>query len=79
MVTYAGMLGFSYCPKFIAEHYLTMTHISLCYGRLSRMDYGVQHHFQRYFSYIVAVSFIGWGNRSTRRKPSTCRFTDKRY
>jgi hypothetical protein len=29
-------------------------------------------HFQQYFSYIVAVSFIGGGNRSTRRKPSTC-------
>jgi len=25
------------------------------------------------FSYIVAVSFIGGGNRSTRRKPLTCR------
>ena len=30
-------------------------------------------HFQQYFSYIVAVSFIGGGNRSTRRKPLTCR------
>ena len=26
----------------------------------------------KYFSYIVAVTFIGWGNRSTQRKPSTC-------
>jgi hypothetical protein len=26
-------------------------------------------HFQQYFSYIVTVSFIGAGNRSTRRKP----------
>jgi WD40 repeat protein len=26
--------------------------------------YGVSHHFQRYFSYIVAVSFIGGGNWS---------------
>jgi len=34
--------------------------------------YGVQHHFQQYFSYIVAVSFIGGGNWSTRRKPPTC-------
>jgi len=31
----------------------------------------VQRNFQQYFSYIVAVSFIG-GNRSTRRKPPTC-------
>jgi hypothetical protein len=30
-------------------------------------------HFQQYFSYIVAVTFIGGGNRSTRRKPPTCR------
>jgi hypothetical protein len=26
-----------------------------------------------YFSYIVRVSFIGGGNRRTRRKPPTCR------
>jgi len=25
--------------------------------------------FKQYFSYIVEVSFIGGGNRSTRRKP----------
>jgi len=35
--------------------------------------YGVLHHFQQYFSYIVTVSFIGGGNRTTRRKPPTCR------
>jgi hypothetical protein len=29
--------------------------------------------FQQYFSYNVAVSFIGGGNRSTRRKPPTRR------
>ena len=35
-------------------------------------DYGVYHHFQHYFSYIVTtISFIGGGNRSTRRKPPT--------
>ena len=28
---------------------------------------------QQYFSYINAVSFIGGGNKSTRRKPSTHR------
>jgi len=28
--------------------------------------------FQQYFSYIVTVSFISGGNRSTRRKPPTC-------
>jgi hypothetical protein len=29
--------------------------------------------FQQYFSYIVAVSFIGEGNRITQRKPLTGR------
>jgi len=29
--------------------------------------------FQQYFSFILAGSFIGGGNRSTRRKPPTCR------
>ena len=33
--------------------------------------YGVKRHFQQYFSYIVAISFISGGNRSTRRKPPT--------
>jgi len=32
------------------------------------MIYGVFRHFQQYFSYIAAVSFIGGGNR---RKPLT--------
>ena len=45
--------------------------------------YSIQHyvikfvsdlrHFQQYFSYTVAVSFIGGGNWSARRKPPTCR------
>jgi len=30
--------------------------------------YGVLCHFQQYFSYILVVSFIGEGNRSTRKK-----------
>ena len=34
------------------------------------LSYGVLRHFQQYFSYIVAVSFIGRGNQSTRRKPT---------
>jgi hypothetical protein len=28
----------------------------------------------QYFGYIVAVNFIGGGNRNTRRKPLTCHF-----
>ena len=41
--------------------------------RVRVWDYGVQRHLQQYFSYIVVVSFIGGGNRSTRRKPPTGR------
>jgi hypothetical protein len=37
------------------------------------MIHGASRHFQQYFSYIVAVSFIGGRNRNTRRKPPTCR------
>jgi hypothetical protein len=36
----------------------------------SKHFYGVKRYFQQYFSYIVAVSFIGGGNRRTRRKPT---------
>ena len=32
-----------------------------------------KHHFQQYFSYIMAVSFIGGGKQSTWIKPQTCR------
>jgi hypothetical protein len=28
---------------------------------------------QQYFSYVVAVSYIGGGSRRTQRKPPTCR------
>jgi hypothetical protein len=41
--------------------------------------YGVKCHFQQYFSYIVAVSFIGGGNRRTQRKPLTCLEKDMQY
>jgi hypothetical protein len=37
------------------------------------MVYGVLRHFQHYFNYIVAVSFIGGGNRSTLKKSLTYR------
>ena len=33
---------------------------------------GVKRYYQQYFSYIVAFSFIGRRNRSTRKKPSIC-------
>ena len=60
-------------------------HISLGYlsytipGNCSYIDYYwlvwfiVLMPLSQYFSYIVAVRFIGGGNRSTLRKPLTCR------
>jgi hypothetical protein len=36
-------------------------------------DHYVERLFQQYFSDIVAVGFIGGGNRSTKRKPLICR------
>ena len=42
--------------------------------------YGVKRHFQQYFSYIVEVSFIGGGNRSTRGETTELlQVTDKFY
>jgi hypothetical protein len=38
--------------------------------------YGIYRHFQQHFSYIVAVRFIGGGNRNTQRSPQV---TDKLY
>ena len=48
---------------------------SLCcnVSRLLVFRFGLWCHFQQYFSYIMAVSFIGGGNRSILRKPLTCR------
>jgi hypothetical protein len=33
----------------------------------------INRQYEQYFSYVVAVSFIGGRNGSTRRKPPTCR------
>ena len=59
--------------------YYTKKHHHICIGGLG---YDVQRHFQQYFSHIVAVSCIGGGNRSARRKPpagrkSSCNFIEK--
>jgi hypothetical protein len=35
------------------------------------MVYGVKHHFQQYFSYIMATGFSGGRSRSIRREPPT--------
>jgi hypothetical protein len=41
--------------------------------------YGVQRHFQQYFSYIVAVSFIGSRKPEYPEKTTDLRTTDKLY
>jgi hypothetical protein len=42
--------------------------------------YDVERYFQKYFSYIVLASFIGGGNRSTRKKNTDLpQVTDKLY
>jgi hypothetical protein len=48
---------------------LTVDFVIIIHNSLVR-SYGL---FQQYFSYIVAVGFIGGGNQSIRRKPLTCR------
>jgi len=46
----------------------------VCYSiyRIGTLEWFVVY-FQQYFSHIVAVSLIGVGTRSTRRKQPTCR------
>jgi hypothetical protein len=33
------------------------------------LNFGVERHFQQYFSYIMVTSFSGGGSRSTWREP----------
>jgi hypothetical protein len=39
--------------------------------------YGVYRHLQQYFSYIMALNFIGGGNLSIRRKPLLSKYLKK--
>jgi len=41
--------------------------------RISVLGLWCLRHSQQYFSCIEVISFIGGGNRNTRRKTSTCR------
>jgi hypothetical protein len=52
--------GLSYCPSWYSFF-------------IKVWFYGALRHFQQYFSYILAASFIVGGNQSTQRKPPTCR------
>jgi hypothetical protein len=42
-----------------------------CHIKALMVVYGVLRHFQQYFSFIVAINFIGGENRSKQRKPLT--------
>ena len=55
-----------YITRFTFSLYLYISHDShFLYTCIYHTGYGVLRHFQQYFSYIVAVSFIGGGNPST--------------
>jgi hypothetical protein len=43
-------------------HFLIIIVIQLYTCKLGGYSYAVKRHFQQYFSYIVAVNFIGGGN-----------------
>ena len=64
--THISPLGLCVDLWFVYEEY----HDPCTYKKCQGQGYGVQRHFQQYFSYIVACSFIGGGNR---RKPPACR------
>ena len=65
---------------FLAGAIIEITHMDGVYH-----GYGVYRHFlpvvpKENHSYILAVSFIGGGNKSTGRKPETCpQVTDELY
>jgi len=63
--TFTNISVISWQSVLLTEHVLHL--FKLKNGNL-RVNYGLQSHFQQYFSYIVANSFIGGGKQSTRRK-----------
>ena len=68
-------LCFYYTCKFgvISIKYVINSNNVTCQKRKGVMLF--KCHFQQYFSYIMAVSFIGGGNQSTQRKPQICSLT----
>ena len=66
-------LEYTWCRLYLLVGYIYfLSLVKNCFRLLFRF-YGVQRHFQQYFSYIVVVSFIDGGNQSTQWKPTTCR------
>ena len=54
---------------------ITSSFCKLCQG----YRYGTYSHFQQYFSYIMAASFIGGGNGAPGEKHRSAQVTDKLY
>jgi hypothetical protein len=52
------------------SHFLQPKYVGK-YISYKMIDFGVQRHFQQYFSYIVVTSFSVGKSRSTRREPLT--------
>jgi hypothetical protein len=68
--THSDKLPLACKYKFPKElHILILIKLTNCY--LLNLNFGVKRHFQQYFSYIMATSFIGGKSRSTGRKPPT--------
>ena len=71
---YSGLLGKSHLTLVALNDFDLFTSPScvcclLVNYKRGVMCYGVYRPFQQYFNYIVAVSLIGGGNRSTQRNP----------
>ena len=65
--------GYSRKAPCALNYVLILKEWSFRYHVFNGQDCSVKRHLQQYFSYFVTVSFIGGGNRSSRRKPPTCR------
>jgi hypothetical protein len=72
------MINKFYINKYITKCDHCRLNLNTCFSIKSKINQDfkiriwVERHFQQYFSYTVAVSFIGERHRSTRRKPLTC-------
>ena len=73
VLMYNTMVHIILTPSILVSLTLVITIHWMCDTQLKwGQGYGIKRHFQQYFSYIVAVRFIGGGNQSTQRKPPTC-------
>jgi len=58
-------------------HFLIIIVIQLYTCKLEVYSYAVKRHFQQYFSYIVAVNFIGGGKVPGEKTTDLPQVTDK--